>query len=140
MCFADIYFKSNPFLALVDCMHTPRLTNWIAAFPEPAEKDIARGGVMISEGGLCKRLYLTMGELAASSPANPLSWPGVTLFDSNVASDLSDFLHTVNTTVEEDFINFCIDKGRRFSVFNTGHFVNVNCYSDYLEILDRQDN
>lgn len=94
---------------------------------------------MISEGGLCKRLYLTADELVASSLTKPLSWPGVTLFDSEVASDLSDFLRIVNTTVEEDFINFSIDRGRLFSVFSTEHFVNVNCYSDYLNILERED-
>jgi NDP-sugar pyrophosphorylase family protein len=139
MCFADIYFRENPFVPLLNSARTGNGTNFIAGFPEPSEKDIARGGLVMAEGASCKRLYLTAAEFSSSQTGKPLSWPGITVFDSAVSSNLSEFLRDLNSPVEEEFINFCIDRGRKFTVFEIAHFINVNGYGDFLEALNCDD-
>src|SRR5207302_826016 len=133
MLFADMFFTTNPYIRISDLMH--RTDNLIGAFPRPTESDCARGGLALIRDGECKRMFLKFTECGGCDQREIFAWSGITVFDVNVADDLNDFVLASNSMIEEDFINFCINKGRRFSAYEVDRFINVNSYSDYMEVL-----
>jgi NDP-sugar pyrophosphorylase family protein len=133
MSFADIFFGSNPYLPITSLVNDAE--NFVAGFPSPTASDWARGGLMRVRSGVCERMFLRPEECQHYTPQEMNTWSGITVFSASVVDDLKDFLHMNYSSIEEDFINFCLDRGRGFAVYEVDRFINVNCYADYLEVL-----
>jgi len=134
MTFGDMFFSNNPYLAIGDLAVAD--LNLVGAYAHPDENDIQKGGLVLVRDGECKRFFLR--------PSNTLEceglqcWSGITMLTTEVAEDLREFVRTPHSPIEEDFINFSISKGRRFCVYEVDRFINVNTYSDYIDILTSQ--
>lgn len=136
MCFADIYFYTNPYLLLPHHANVAETSNWLGVSKNPKGNIMGKEGLVLVKNNLCRKLFLKLPDQSRYGARQLLNWSGITLFNESVTADLIEFNNKIGSSIEEDFINFCINKGRHFFTYNIDQFINVNSYQDYLKVLE----
>lgn len=134
MYLGDMFFLENPLSWLRNSADINLRVNWILSCSSVTLDDLKRGGLALVEDGICRELFLKKDSITVESQRFH-SWSGIALFNEATKCELSQYVNTINSKVEEDFINYCINRGRIFYNAPLGRFINVNSYSDYVSVL-----
>lgn len=133
-CFSDIYFFD-----LDQRKPVRETTPWLSGYWSTSKKEISRGGVISSnsETGNATKLYY---KKVPKNLEKAMIWSGLTKLTEKETSLIRFFLEAnKDDTSEEDFINFCIDNGSKFTNLDTGLFTNINSYGDLIKVRRTHD-
>jgi NDP-sugar pyrophosphorylase family protein len=136
MCFGDIYFRSNPYLAIVNCLQRLKNLGAVLAHVPRRKESLRRGGIAYLEGDYVTGFTLQPPGVGAGFPGQPALWSGGTLFEPELRADLAGYFADLSSTVEEDFLNYTVARGRRYVSVRAPSFVNVNSFGDFAEIIE----